>query len=106
MHGREGRREVRADQIIKRPIVLTEKANALRGQSKVLFEVNREADKGQIRRAIEEMFSVQVVEINTLIMRGKERRMGRGYAKMQNWKKAIVTLKAGQTIDFFDSTES
>jgi large subunit ribosomal protein L23 len=42
--------------------------------------------------------------VNTLVMRGKDRRMGRGYAKMQNWKKAMVTLKEGSTIDFFAET--
>jgi large subunit ribosomal protein L23 len=49
---------------------------------------------------------VTVTSVNTMVMRGKDRRMGRGYAKTQNWKKAIVTLKAGDSIDFFaDATE-
>ena len=43
-----------------------------------------------------------VVDVNTLVMRGKDKRMGRGYAKLRNWKKAIVTLKAGDAIQFFD----
>ncbi len=44
------------------------------------------------------------MSVNTMVMRGKDRRMGRGYAKTQNWKKAIVTLKTGDSIDFFADT--
>jgi large subunit ribosomal protein L23 len=89
------------EQIIRRPIVLTEKSNLLRGENKVIFEVSRDANKIQIRQAIEKLFNVKVTSVNTLVMRGKDRRMGRGKAKMQNWKKAMVTLKEGQNIDFF-----
>ena len=44
----------------------------------------------------------RVIDVNTLVMRGKDKRMGRGYSKLRNWKKAIVTLKAGDAIQFFD----
>jgi large subunit ribosomal protein L23 len=95
------------EQIIRRPIVLTEKSNRLREQNQVVFEVARDANKIQIRDAVEKLFKVKVTDVNTLVMRGKDRRMGRGYAKMQNWKKAMVTLKAGDSIDFFaESTEA
>ncbi len=94
------------EQVIRRPIVLTEKSNQLREQNKVVFEVARTANKIQIRDAVQQLFNVKVVEVNTLIMRGKDRRMGRGYAKMQNWKKAMVTLKEGYAIDFFETTPS
>jgi large subunit ribosomal protein L23 len=91
------------EQIIRRPIILTEKSNRLRDQgNKVIFEVRREANKIQIKDAIQTLFKVGVVGVNTLVMRGKEKRMGRGYAKLRNWKKAIVTLKAGDEIQFFD----
>jgi len=93
------------EQIIDRPIALTEKATQLREQNKVIFRVNRKANKIQIRDAIQKLFNVTVVEVNTLVMRGKERRMGRGYSKLHNWKKAIVTLKAGDTIEFFEASE-
>jgi large subunit ribosomal protein L23 len=93
------------EQIIDRPIALTEKATQLREQNKVIFRVNRKANKIQIRDAIQKLFHVTVVEVNTLVMRGKERRMGRGYSKLHNWKKAIVTLKAGDTIEFFEASE-
>jgi large subunit ribosomal protein L23 len=89
--------------VIRRPIVLTEKSNLLRASNTVIFEVARNANKIQIRQAVEKLFNVKVTNVNTLVMRGKDRRMGRGYAKMQNWKKAMVTLKEGDTIDFFGS---
>jgi large subunit ribosomal protein L23 len=91
------------EQIIRRPIILTEKSSQLREQNKVVFEVARNANKVQIRDAVQALFNVKVLEVNTLVMRGKDRRMGRGYAKMQNWKKAMVTLKEGDSIDFFET---
>ena len=92
------------EQVIRRPIVLTEKSNRLREQNQVVFEVARDANKVEIRNAVEKLFNVKVASVNTLVMRGKDRRMGRGYAKMQNWKKAMVTLKEGSSIDFFAET--
>ena len=91
------------EEIIRRPIVLTEKSTRLREkQNQVIFEVRRDANKIQIKSAIETLFKVGVVDVNTMLMRGKEKRMGRGYAKLRNWKKAIVTLKEGDAIQFFD----
>jgi large subunit ribosomal protein L23 len=93
---------VTPEQIIRRPIILTEKANALREKdNQVVFEVARAANKVQIRDAVQKLFKVQVTQVNTMIVRGKHRRMGRGHAKTQNWKKAVVTLKQGDSIDFF-----
>jgi large subunit ribosomal protein L23 len=91
------------EQIIKRPLILTEKGNRLREQAnQYLFEVERTANKAQIRNAIETLFSVKVEKVHTLIVRGHMRRMGRGYAKTRNWKKAIVSLKEGESIDLFE----
>jgi large subunit ribosomal protein L23 len=95
---------VNPEQVIRRPIVLTEKSNRLREQNQVVFEVARDANKIEIRNAVEKLFNVKVASVNTLVMRGKDRRMGRGYAKMQNWKKAMVTLREGHAIDFFAET--
>ena len=90
------------EQVIRRPIALTEKANLLREKNnQVIFEVARDANKIQIKDAVQKLFNVSVTSVNTMITRGKDRRMGRGYARTQNWKKAIVTLKAGDSIDFF-----
>lgn len=96
---------MRPDQILRRPIVLTEKANRLRDRNQIVFEVNRDANKVQIKEAVQAMFKVKVEHVNTSVVRGKERRMGRGYEKTQNWKKAVVTLKEGDSIDFFAETE-
>ena len=91
------------EQIIKRPLILTEKGNILReDENQYLFEVDRGANKIEIRDAVERLFNVKVESVNTLVMRGKMRRMGRGYAKTRNWKKAFVTLAQGDTIDFFE----
>jgi len=88
--------------------MLTEKAMRMKeSANQVVFEVTRTANKVQIKEAVQRLFNVKVESVNTMLMRGKDRRMGRGYAKMQNWKKAIVTLKEGSSIDFFaDQAES
>jgi large subunit ribosomal protein L23 len=91
--------------VIKRPIALTEKAARLKQQNKVVFEVALEANKHQIRDAIEAMFEVKVERVTTLVQRGKMKRMGRGLAKRRNWKKAVVTLRAGDDIQFFDESK-
>lgn len=89
--------------ILRRPIVLSEKAAALKAENnQVVFEVTRESTKPQIRAAVEVAFGVKVLDVRTLVVRGKERRMGKGYAKTQNWKKAIVTLRDGDTIAAFE----
>lgn len=95
-----------ADQIIKRPIALTEKAARLREDNQVVFEVSPDANKIQIRDAIEELFDVKVVSVNTLIQRGKIKRLGRREVKRSNWKKAIVTLAEGDDIQLFDESDS
>ncbi len=93
------------EQVIRRPIILTEKANQLRERdNQVIFEVARDANKVQIKDAVQRLFKVRVTDVNTMILRGKDRRMGRGYSRTQNWKKAIVTLKDGDSIDFFAET--
>jgi large subunit ribosomal protein L23 len=96
---------MRPEEIIKRPLILTEKGNSLReGFNQYLFEVARGANKTQIRGAIEKLWKVSVLKVHTLNVRGRMRRMGRGHAKTQNWKKAIVSLKAGDSIDFFEGS--
>jgi len=91
------------EQIIKRPLVLTEKGNGLREEeNQYLFEVARNANKTQIRSAVEHLFEVKVEKVRTMVVRGRLRRMGRGHAKTQNWKKAIVSLREGESIEFFE----
>ena len=91
--------------VIKRPIALTEKAARLKEGSKVVFEVAMEANKIEIRSAVESLFSVKVADVNTLVQRGKPKRMGRSMEKRPNWKKAVVTLEPGNDIQFFDESK-
>ena len=96
------------EHVIKRPLVLTEKGNRMReATNKYLFEVDRRANKIDIKKAVETLFKVTVTEVNTLIVRGhlgRRNRVGKGHMKYQNWKKAIVAVKAGETIEFYEGT--
>ncbi|MGQ9780587.1 MAG: 50S ribosomal protein L23 [Bacillota bacterium] len=87
--------------IIKRPIV-TEKSNRLMEQNKYCFVVDPKANKHQIKQAVEEIFKVKVVAVNTMRMQGKIKRLGRSEGKRPDWKKAVVTLAPGNRIQFFE----
>jgi large subunit ribosomal protein L23 len=90
------------EQVIKRPLFMTEKGTRLQeGFNQYSFEVDQRANKIDVRTAVEVLFNVSVSNVNTLIVRGHPRRMGRMMGKTRNWKKAIVTLKSGEEIDFF-----
>lgn len=90
-----------ARDIILRPVV-TEKSTALAAEGKFVFEVDRRATKTKIKQAIEEIFKVDVVAVNTLNVPGKLKRLGRYEGMTPARKKAIVTLKPGQTIPIFE----
>ena len=101
--------------IIKRPL-MTEKSTRLRetggassaaaeGETyaqKLVFEVARDANKSEIRSAIQSLFKVTVTDVHTLVIRGKVKRVGRFEGQRPSWKKAVVTLKAGDNIEFFE----
>ena len=88
--------------IIKRPLV-TEKSNNLIGtDNKVTFKVAIKANKNEIQKAVETIFNVTVLRVNTLRMKGKEKRLGRNVGRRPDWKKAIVTLKEGDRIEIFE----
>jgi large subunit ribosomal protein L23 len=90
-----------AHQIIIKPLI-TEKNTNLMQQNKYSFEVAKQASKPEIGAAIEEIFNVKVTSVATMNVRGKMRRRGMRYGYTSSWKKAIVTLAAGDTIDVFD----
>lgn len=94
-----------AEQIIRRPIALTEKAARVREDNQFVFEVDLAANKIEIRAAVEELFDVKVINVNTLVQRGKTKRIGRRPVKRGNWKKAVVTLAEGDDIQFFDESD-
>jgi large subunit ribosomal protein L23 len=88
--------------IIHRPRI-TEKSNLQKETyNQITFEVEKKANKIEIRDAVEKLFKVKVEHVNTVNMEGKRKRVGRSIGKRSNWKKAIVTLKAGESIDFFE----
>ena len=87
--------------IIKRPII-SEKSNLQKEtDNQYAFEVDTRSNKVEIRNAVENLFNVHVTNVSTQIIHGKTKRVGRRVGRMKNWKKAIVTLKTGETIDFF-----
>ncbi len=92
-----------ADQdVVKRPLI-TEKAERGRETSRqYAFEVHRDATKIQVKGAVEKLFGVHVTAVRTSIARGKNKRVGRNLGRRPNWKKAIVTLKEGETISLFE----
>ncbi|MFB3779691.1 MAG: 50S ribosomal protein L23 [Bryobacteraceae bacterium] len=87
--------------IVKRPLI-TEKGMGIAPFGKYAFEVDIKANKIEIARAVETIFSVSVTKVNTLRVKGKTKRMGRFEGKTGDWKKAYVTLKAGQRIQIFE----
>ncbi len=87
--------------VVIRPLI-TEKATLLAGDRKYAFEVDRRANKNQIRNAVQVAFSVEVTKVNTLNVRGKRRTFGRRVSQTRSWKKAIVTLAEGNTIQIFE----
>lgn len=92
-----------ARKIIRKPII-TEKGSRLQQfQNKYVFEVDKRANKIEIKKAIQDIFDVEVVSVRTINVRGKAKRMGRYQGKRPDWKKAIVALKEGDAIQFFES---
>mgnify|MGYP000299166899 CR=1 FL=1 len=90
-----------ARDILIKPII-TEKSTDMMSEGKYTFRVPLKANKYQIRDAVEEIFNVKVEAVNTMRMEGKTKRMGRYEGKRSDWKKAIVTLKEGETIELFE----
>ncbi|MFP3870870.1 MAG: 50S ribosomal protein L23 [Syntrophobacteria bacterium] len=88
--------------IMRRPVI-TEKSTVQKEMhNKLAFEVDRRANKIEIKKAVEKIFKVQVQDVRTLHYRGKRRRVGRFVGRRPHWKKAVVTLKPGQKIEFFE----
>lgn len=87
-------------QVLKRPVV-TEKSTLQReNENKYIFAVDKKANKQEIKRAVEELFKVKVERVNVAIFPGKKRRLGVYEGYRPDWKKAFVTLKKGEHIEF------
>jgi len=88
--------------LIKSPLI-TEKGTVVSEKSnQVIFKVRPDASKGAIRDAVEDLFKVTVLKVRTINLMGKKRRVGRASGKRPDWKKAYVTLKEGDRIEFFE----
>jgi large subunit ribosomal protein L23 len=85
--------------VIKKPVVTEKSTIAREEENKYLFEVDRKATKIEIRDAVEKIFKVSVVDVNTINMSGKRKRMGRIIGRRRNWKKAVITLAPGSSIE-------
>jgi large subunit ribosomal protein L23 len=89
-------------QTIVRPIVTEQSSAAYQERGEYTFEVHPDASKPAIRQAIEQLFGVKVTGVWTSQQRGKVRRVGRSVGHRPNWKKAIVKLREGDTIEIFE----
>ena len=87
---------------IVRPLITEKSSAAYQDRGEYTFEVHPDATKPQIRSAIEQLFGVKVTGVWTSNVRGKEKRMGKSVGHRPNWKKAIVTLREGDTIEIFE----
>ena len=89
-----------AHEIIIRPVV-SERSSSEMEQNKYTFEVHKDANKFQIKDAVEEIFGVKVTRVNTLIVKPKTKRVRYVAGKTRSWKKAVVTVAEGQSIEIF-----
>ncbi len=87
--------------VLIRPIV-TEQSTIMQERGKYVFQVQKGANKADVKAAVEKVFEVKVVDVNTMIIKGKTKRFGPRPVAKPNWKKAVVTLKAGDTITLFE----
>jgi large subunit ribosomal protein L23 len=87
--------------VLRRPLI-TEKNTVLQEKTKYVFEVADGANKPMIKQAVEKAFKVKVTAVNVITVPGKSRRVGRRVVSSEPWKKAIVTLKPGEKIEFFE----
>ena len=88
--------------IIKKPLVTEKTSLGTASANTITLVVDRDSNKIEIKKAVESLFKVNVTSVRTVNVAGKVKRFGRNYGKRQNWKKAYITLKEGQTVDFFE----
>ena len=88
--------------ILLRPIITEKSTRLIDDENTYVFQVGLSANKIQVKRAIEALYGVSVVDVRTLRMRGKVKRFGRHYGKRSNWKKAYITLAEGDALNIFE----
>ena len=89
-------------EIIKRPLITEKTSIQKEVANQLTFEVDRSANRIEIKRAIESAFKVRVAKVQTMQVKGKVKRRGRFVGKRRDWKKAVVTLMPGERIEFFE----
>jgi large subunit ribosomal protein L23 len=88
--------------ILMKPLVTEKSMQSLQESNRVSFKVKRDANKIQVRTAIEQIFEVTVESVNMVTVRGKKKKFGRSVGQSKDWKKAIVKLKEGDKIELFE----
>jgi large subunit ribosomal protein L23 len=92
-------------EVIKKPLI-TEKGSSLKEkQNKIVLQVSTEANKIEIKNAVEAVFKVKVEEVRTMVFKGKRKRMGARQGVRSDWKKAVVTLQEGQTVEYLEGVK-
>jgi len=91
-----------AHQIIRRPLITEKSTRQKEEKNQIAFVVDPKANKIEIRQAVEKLFRVKVRRVRTMNMVGKRKRLGRFFGWKSDWKKAIVTLREGDRIEFFE----
>jgi large subunit ribosomal protein L23 len=89
-------------QVLKRPLITEKGTRQKEEANKIIFEVDRCANKIMVRNAVESIFKVKVLSVKMMNVKGKERRVGRNAGRRPDWKKAIVRLGPGENIEFFE----
>jgi len=89
-------------EVLRRPLITEKNTSVLQAQNKYAFEVAEKANKPQIKQAVEKAFKVKVNAVNVMTVPGKEQRVGRRIVLGPSWKKAIITLRPGDKIEFFE----
>ena len=88
--------------IIKKPLITEKTSTQKEISNQITFEVDRRANRVEIKKAVEKIFSVNVLGVRTMQVKGKKKRRGKVIGKRRDWKKAIVTLIPGDRIEFFE----
>lgn len=88
--------------LIRKPIITEKAGNAKDKLNKITFAVDPKANKMEVKKAVENIFKVKVDKINIINVKGKPKKLGRSSGKRADWKKAVVTVSSGQTIEVFD----
>lgn len=98
--------ESRMHQIILGPVISEKGTRVAEKRNQAVFKVSRDAQKPEIKQAVEKIFNVKVEGVQTLNVKGKSKRFGQSIGRRSDWKKAYVTLAAGQQIDFLSGSAS